>query len=212
MLILEIRLFWLVSAHILILSLSNTLVQYPFALFGFHTTWGAFSYPLIFILTDLSTRLLGQTSAKRIILQAMFPGLACSYLISNYLSYGSLLVMNSLALRIALASFCAYVSGQWLDIAIFQKLRQKPQWWVAPSVSSVFGNLFDTYLFFSIAFYGSSNVFLGTHWPEMAIVDLLFKLTVSLISFVPLYGVVLQYILQAQAKRYKELGVNSLSQ
>lgn len=207
--ILEIRIFWIIFAHILILCLSNTLVQYPFVFGGFRTTCGAFSYPLIFILTDLSTRLLGQKQARRIILRAMFPGLLCSYLISNYFSYGALFVMNNLALRIALASFCAYVLGQLLDIAIFQKLRHMPPWWIAPSVSLIFSNFFDTYLFFFIAFHHCSNEFLSAHWPEIAIVDLLFKLTVSLISFVPLYGVILRFVLRTQNKR-KELSLSNL--
>lgn len=99
-------------------------------------------------------------------------------------------------MRIAIASFCAYVLGQLLDISIFQRLRQRPQWWLAPSVSTVFGNLFDTYCFFFIAFYQSANVFLSAHWLEIATVDLIFKVLISLFSFVPLYGLILRSILR----------------
>lgn len=146
------KILWLVLTHIIIICLSNILVQHPFILLGFHTTYGAFTYPLIFILTDLTTRLLGQAQARKVILLAMLPGLACSFLISNYYSQGDLLAHNTVALRVALASLSAYVLGQLLDITIFQKLRQRPQWWVAPSVATIFGNLFDTFCFFLLLF------------------------------------------------------------
>ncbi|KTD18817.1 membrane protein [Legionella lansingensis] len=192
------KIFSLILAHISIIAAANTLVQYPFMLFGFRTTWGAFSYPLIFILTDLTTRLLGQQVARKVIYIAMLPGLFCSYFISNFYAHNDLLSYNPGALRVAFASFCAYVLGQLLDIAIFQRFRQQQKWWVAPSISNVFGNFFDTYCFFFIAFYQSDNVFLSTHWPEIAIVDLIFKLMISLISFVPLYGFILKLVLQAK--------------
>lgn len=189
------KIAWLVLTHIVIICLSNTLVQYPFILFGFRTTFGAFSYPLIFILTDLTTRLLGQERARKVVLIAMMPGLFCSYFISNYYIQGNFLTLNTVVLRVALASFCAYVLGQLLDITIFQKLRTYQKWWVAPSISNVFGNLFDTYCFFFIAFYQSTNIFLSTHWIEIATVDLVFKLVISLLSFVPLYGLILKLVL-----------------
>ncbi|HHF7346446.1 TPA: 7-cyano-7-deazaguanine/7-aminomethyl-7-deazaguanine transporter [Legionella feeleii] len=191
---------WLVLAHVVIICLSNTLVQYPFVLWGFRTTWGAFSYPLIFILTDLTTRLLGPESARKTIFAAMIPGLLSSYLISNWYAHGVLLAYNNLVLRIAFASFCAYVAGQLLDITVFQRLRQQAKWWVAPAVSTIFGNLFDTYCFFFIAFYQSGNAFLSTHWLEIATVDLIFKLLISLISFVPLYGLILKLILRSKSR------------
>lgn len=164
----------LILSHIIILCLSNTLVQYPFTLLGFNTTWGAFSYPLIFILTDLTTRLLGQKVAKRVIFIAMVPGLFCSYFISNYSVHGTWLTVNHLAFRVAFASFCAYVLGQLSDIAIFRRLCWNKAWWLAPTVSSIFGNLLDTFCFFFIAFYHGSNAFLSQHWVEIATVDLVF--------------------------------------
>lgn len=186
----------LVLAHIVIICLSNTLVQYPFTVFGLHTTWGAFSYPLIFVLTDLSTRLSGQQQARQIIFIAMLPALLCSYLISNYYAENHWLAYNSVVLRIALASFCAYLVGQLLDITIFQGLRRLKQWWVAPAVSNIFGNIFDTYCFFFIAFYQGENAFLSAHWTELARVDLVVKLLIGLLSFVPLYGLILKRILR----------------
>ncbi|OCH99521.1 hypothetical protein A8135_07535 [Legionella jamestowniensis] len=186
----------LALAHIVVIALSNTLVQYPFTLFEFKTTWGAFSYPLIFILTDLTTRLLGQKIARKIVYLAMLPGLLCSYLISNAYAQNALLTYNPMVLRIAFASFLAYVLGQLLDIAVFQRLRAQSKWWVAPSVSNVFGNLFDTYCFFFVAFYHSTNGFLSIHWVEIATVDLVFKLLISMVSFLPLYGFILKLLLQ----------------
>lgn len=190
----ENKLAWLASAHVIIICLSNILVQYPFTLFGFQTTWGAFSYPIIFILTDLTTRILGQQRARKIILIAMLPGLIGSCLISNYSHQGVFLAVDLLALRIAVASLLAYLVGQLLDIFIFQKLREQARWWVAPSVSNVFGNFIDTFCFFFIAFYQSSHLVLGSHWVEIATVDLIFKIGISLLTVVPLYGVILQYI------------------
>jgi uncharacterized integral membrane protein (TIGR00697 family) len=190
------KIAWIVFTHVTIIALSNTLVQFPFICFGYRTTYGAFTYPLIFILTDLSTRLLGQEKARKIVLLAMLPGLICSFFISNYYIQGEFFVFNTVSLRVALASLAAYALGQLLDIIIFQKLRQQQQWWVAPSVSNVFGNLFDTFCFFFVAFYHSNNPFLSAHWPEIARVDLFFKITISLLTFVPLYGIVLQWILR----------------
>lgn len=171
-------------------------MQFPFVFLGFRTTFGAFTYPFIFILTDLSTRLLGQSEARKVIMLAMLPGLVCSFLISNYYSQGDLLAPNAVALRIALASLAAYVVGQLLDIVVFQKLRNHPKWWVAPSVSNAVGNLFDTFCFFFVAFYHSTHLFLSAHWVEIATVDLIFKLSISLLTFVPLYGIILQFILR----------------
>jgi uncharacterized integral membrane protein (TIGR00697 family) len=185
------RIKFFILAHIAIIAISNTLVQYPFELLGFRTTWGAFSYPLIFVLTDLATRFLGQQQARAVIYAAMLPGLFCSYLVSNYATDANLFIYNALSLRIALASFFAYFLGQILDITIFQWLRQR-RWWVAPTIANIFGNLFDTYCFFAFAFYHSAQNYLSSHWLEVATIDLMFKLMISLGSFVPLYGLILK--------------------
>lgn len=187
--------------HILLLTLSNVLVQYPFELLGFHTTWGAFTYPAIFILTDLTTRLSTARHARRIIFQSMIPGLLISYFISSYLeshdspSWSSIFgVLHIMPLRIALASFMAYVMGQLLDIMVFQQYRNNTAWWVAPVFSTTAGNILDTILFFFVAFYHCSNPFLSNHWLEIASVDMFFKITISLVAFVPIYGVILNKI------------------
>lgn len=183
--------------HILLLTISNVLVQYPFELFGYHTTWGAFSYPAIFILTDLTTRLANAQDARVIVYRSMFPGLIISYIVASYietsgLSLSDLFTVHVMPLRIALACFCAYVLGQILDIFVFQRYRANSSWWLAPILSTTVGNIVDTVVFFAIAFYHCSNPFLSQHWTEIAIVDMFFKFSISLIAFVPMYGIVLR--------------------
>ncbi len=185
---------FLVFGHILLLTLSNVLVQYPFACFGFYTTYGAFTYPAIFILTDLTTRLLGPQAARAVVFRSMLPGLIISYLIASFIEGAdaeSLYGIHLIPLRIACACFTAYVVGQLLDVLVFQRYRKHEAWWLAPALSSTVGNLVDTILFFSIAFYHCSHPFLSQHWPEIAAVDIGFKVLISLVGFVPIYGVLL---------------------
>ena len=147
----------LIDFHILIIIASNYLVQLPITLFGWHTTWGAFSFPFIFLATDLTVRLLGKRPARLVIARVMIPALLASYVISvifqegAFRGFASLGEFNTFVARISLASFLAYVFGQILDIQIFDRLRRMRQWWIAPVVSTLFGNLLDTFTFFSIA-------------------------------------------------------------
>ncbi|QUM82686.1 MULTISPECIES: 7-cyano-7-deazaguanine/7-aminomethyl-7-deazaguanine transporter [unclassified Moritella] len=183
--------------HILVISASNYLVQLPINIFGFHTTWGAFTFPFIFLATDLTIRVFGAGMAKRIIAQVMLPALLISYVLSvvffdgSYQGVAGLSEFNSFVGRIALASFSAYLFGQALDIVVFNRLRQLKTWWVAPVVSTVFGNLIDTVIFFFIAFYQSVDPFMAANWVEIATVDYGFKLLISLVIFLPLYGILL---------------------
>ncbi len=155
---LRTALLCLVAFHVLIVIASNYLVQLPFSLFGFHTTWGAFSFPFIFLASDLTVRLLGKQTARQVIARVMLPALLVSYVISVLFQEGAfhgfdaLGQFNSFVLRISLASFLAYVLGQLLDIQVFDRLRQLRQWWVAPTASMILGNLIDTFVFFSVAF------------------------------------------------------------
>lgn len=193
----------LAGFHILIICASNYLVQLPFTLFGWHTTWGAFSFPFVYLATDLTVRIFGQQNARRIIFKAMFPALVISYIIGVLFEQGmftgvnALNEYNSFVFRITLASFFAYLFGQLLDIKVFAKLRRMKQWWVAPTMSTLLGNLLDTLIFFSVAFYASSDSFMATHWFEISMSDYAFKLTVSLLLFLPAYGM----LLKALAKR-----------
>lgn len=190
----------LVTFHILVIAASNYLVQLPFTLFGFHTTWGAFSFPFIFLATDLTVRLFGKEPARAIVLRVMLPALVVSYVVSVVFPRGGFAGLSALGewnlfvMRIAVASFMAYVLGQLLDAHVFDRLRHVRAWWVAPAISTVFGNLADTFAFFSIAFYNSPDPFMATHWPEIAWVDYVIKLIVSLLFFVPLYRVLLLWL------------------
>lgn len=189
----------LTVCHIFLITISNILVQYPFELFGYHTTWGAFTYPFIFILTDLTTRLSNAKTSRNIIFISMLPGLLISYFIASSLeimgalSWDKVFTLHEMPLRIALACFVAYTIGQLMDVFIFQRFRKNSSWWVAPAISTTIGNIIDTLLFFTIAFYHCSNPFLNQHWPEIAVVDVCFKITISLLAFVPVYGFVLHF-------------------
>lgn len=197
----------LVAFHVLIVIASNYLVQLPFTLFGFHTTWGAFSFPFIFLASDLTVRLLGKHTARRVIARVMLPALLVSYVISVLFQEGAfrgfeaLGQFNSFVLRISLASFTAYVLGQLLDIQVFDRLRQLRQWWVAPCASMIVGNLVDTFVFFSVAFWRSSNDFMAANWVEIAAVDYVIKVVICIMLFVPLYGMLLSAILRIIAGR-----------
>lgn len=192
----------LIAFHIFIVIASNYLVQFPMQLFGWQTTWGAFSFPFIFLATDLTVRLLGKQPARRVVAYVMLPALLVSYAVSvvfqegEFHGVGALLVFNSFVLRISLASFAAYAVGQLVDIQVFDRLRQLKQWWIAPTASTVLGNLLDTFVFFAIAFWASSNAFMAEHWVEIAIVDYVIKILISLLLFIPLYGVLLNVLMR----------------
>ncbi|EEX38067.1 7-cyano-7-deazaguanine/7-aminomethyl-7-deazaguanine transporter [Vibrio metschnikovii] len=194
-------LVYLVLFHLVIIASSNYLVQLPFTLFGFHTTWGAFTFPFIFLATDLTVRIFGAGLARRIIFWVMLPALAVSYLLSviffegQFQGFTPLSEFNLFVARIAVASFMAYLLGQILDVHVFNRLRQMKQWWVAPTASTLFGNALDTVAFFAIAFYQSPDPFMAEHWTEIALVDYGLKLLISLGLFVPMYGVLLNYLI-----------------
>ena len=197
----------LIAFHILIIIASNYLVQLPITLFGWHTTWGAFSFPFIFLATDLTVRLIGKHAARVVIARVMLPALLASYVVSVLFhegAFGGLATLgefNLFVFRIAVASFLAYAFGQLLDIQVFDRLRRMRQWWVAPTASTIFGNLLDTFLFFSVAFWHSDDPFMATNWVEIATVDYVIKLAISLMLFVPLYGMLLSAIVRALPQR-----------
>jgi len=195
------RLLLIIAAfHIIVIAASNYLVQLPFSLAGFHTTWGAFSFPFIFLASDLTVRLFGAPLARKIVMSVLLPALLISYIVScvivngEYVGFSALTEFNAFVARIALASFIAYFFGQLLDIGIFNQLRAEKKWWVAPVISTIIGNFLDTMLFFLIAFYASSDPFMAEHWLEIALVDYSFKLIISLLFFLPMYGVLLSFL------------------
>lgn len=185
---------WLVFWHIVVIASSNYLVQIPFSVFDFHTTWGAFTFPFIFLTTDLTVRIFGALPARRIIFWAMFPALIISYFIGVLFSDGQfngfaqLMIFNTFVGRIALASFLSYIVGQLLDITVFNRLRQLEQWWIAPLASTIVGNAIDSLVFFTTAFYRCSDEFMATHWVEIAALDYGWKMFISVTFFLPAYG------------------------
>lgn len=200
-------LVWLSLFHLLVITSSNYLVQLPISIFGFHTTWGAFSFPFIFLATDLTVRIFGAPLARRIIFAVMVPALVISYAISalfymgEWQGFAALGTFNLFVARIAIASFMAYALGQILDVHVFNRLRQSRHWWLAPIASTLFGNISDTVAFFFIAFWRSPDPFMAAHWGEIALVDYSFKVLISIIFFLPMYGVLLNMLLKRLADK-----------
>ncbi len=169
------KLFYILSVLMgLVVILSNYLVQFPFAYYGLDDllTYGAFSYPITFLITDLANRAYGKKIARIIILIGFFIGIVLTFLVSTNFE-------NTISIRIAIGSAAAFIVAQNLDVNIFDRLRKK-SWYVAPLTSSISGSVVDTFLFFSIAFY-ATNV----PWLSLAIGDLIVKLIVALIMLIP---------------------------
>ncbi len=197
----------LVIFHLLVIAVSNWLVQIPVEIIGLQTTWGAITFPFIFLATDLTVRIFGAGLARKIIYTAMFPALLLSYGLSvlfyegQFQGFAALAELNTFVARIAVASFLAYTLGQLLDVAVFNRLRSLPQWWIAPTASTVLGGLLDTLVFFAVAFYHSSDDFMAANWPEIAAVDYAFKLLVSLTMLIPAYGLFMATVAQRLVAR-----------
>ena len=158
----------------LVVIVSNYLVQFPVNLFGFNEilTYGAFSYPIAFLITDLTNRKFGKIIAKKIVYIGFVVGIA----ISIFLSFTEI---NLISLRIAIGSGVAFLCAQLLDVNIFDMLRHK-SWYLPPLVSSFFSSIIDTGLFFFIAFYGTN-----VNWVTLAFGDLSVKLIVALFMLIP---------------------------
>ncbi|WP_424991066.1 queuosine precursor transporter [Fluviibacterium sp. S390] len=191
-----------IAAMAAIVVASNILVQF---LFGQWLTWGAFTYPLAFLVTDVMNRVYGPGPARKVVLAGFVVGIACS-LIGTQIhgEFGPLVT-----LRIALASGPAFLTAQLLDVAIFDRLRGG-KWWRAPLASSLLGSSLDTALFFTIAF-SASLVFLEPGndvswanealpllgagpmvplWVSLAVADWMVKLSLALLALVPFRAIV----------------------
>ena len=153
---------------------SNYLVQFPINYYGFNEilTYGAFSYPIAFLITDLTNRSFGKLVARKIVYFGFFFGIGFTILFSTDFA-------DYISLRIAIGSGIAFLVSQLLDVQIFDKLR-KNKWYVAPLISSTIGSLVDTLLFFSIAFAGT-----GIPWVTLSLGDLCVKLLVALFMLIP---------------------------
>ncbi len=195
----KILLKYLVLLHIVIISLSNFLVSIPIEVIGVKLTLAAFSFPLVVVATDLTVRLLGKSIAQKTISFAFPFAIVSSFLILYYEQN-----LISIAIRISLASSVAYALSILIDINAFQYFRNRySYWWVAPSLSTFVSNIIDTYSFFFTAFYNSEDIFMSKNWLEIATNQLIIKIIIGLILFLPIYGVILNYLKKRIIKEEK---------
>ena len=153
---------------------SNYLVQFPIKYYGLEEilTYGAFSYPIAFLITDLANRSFGKIVARKIVYIGFAIGISFTLLFSTNFT-------DLISIRIAIGSGTAFLFAQLLDVQIFDKLRKK-EWFVAPLTSSLIGSTIDTFIFFSISFYGT-----GIPWITLSLGDLSVKIFVALMMLIP---------------------------
>ncbi len=193
-----------VLAMAIVVVASNILVQF-LILDGF-LTWGAFTYPLAFLVTDVMNRVYGTAAARKVVFAGLIVGIVCSLIGSQIMIQGDGFVYPAVALRIAIGSATAFLIAQLIDIAIFDRLRTG-SWWKAPLASTVIGSTVDTAIFFSIAFAAFFNGFSASAaeeviwaqdaapflnvgppvplWVSLAVADWGVKLSIALIALVP---------------------------
>ena len=184
-------LIYLVLFQIIVITVSNFLVSIPIEFLNLKLTWSAFSFPLVVLAIDLTIRILGKSIARATI--------AISYPFAIISSISVLLIEGSSvneALRIGFASASAYGISTLLDVYIFQVIREKYKyWWLAPSVSTVFANVIDTFVFFYAAFYNSIDDFMKENWIEIAVNQSFIKVVIGLLLFLPFYGILLNFLM-----------------
>ena len=153
---------------------SNYLVQFPIKYYGLEEilTYGAFTYPIAFLITDLANRSYGKLAARKIVYIGFIIGISFTLFFTTNFS-------DLISVRIAIGSGTAFIVAQLLDVQIFDKLRKK-EWFVAPLTSSFIGSVVDTFLFFSISFYGT-----GIAWVTLSVGDLAVKIFVALLMLIP---------------------------
>ena len=158
----------------LVVLASNYLVQFRFKYYGLEEilTYGAFSYPIAFLITDLANRSYGKIVARKIVYIGFTIGISFTLLFST--NFGDLI-----SIRIAVGSGTAFIVAQLLDVQIFDQLRKK-KWFIAPLTSSLIGSTIDTFLFFSISFYAT-----GIPWFTLSLGDLAVKVFVALLMLIP---------------------------
>ena len=188
----ENRFFFILSFLMAsIVALSNYLVQFPVKYMDLQDifTYGAFTYPMAFLITDLANRCYGKIVARKIVYVGFFFGVFLTLYFSTDFS-------NLISKRIAIGSGTAFLIAQLLDVQVFDKLRKKI-WFIAPLVSSLIGSCIDTFLFFSIAFYGT-----GINWITLSFGDLFVKVLVALIMLIP-FKILLSSIKEISAVKKK---------
>ena len=158
---------------VIVLS-SNYLVQFPIKYYGLEEilTYGAFSYPIAFLITDLANRSYGKLVARKIVYIGFAIGISFTLIFSTNFA-------DLISVRIAIGSGTAFLVAQLLDVQIFDKLRKR-EWFIAPLTSSLIGSTIDTFLFFSISFYAT-----GIPWVTLSLGDLAVKILVALVMLIP---------------------------
>jgi uncharacterized PurR-regulated membrane protein YhhQ (DUF165 family) len=180
----------LMLAHIIIIAISNYIVQFKIDIAGNPLSVAAFTFPLVVVLTDLTVRLLGKQTGRAVITLAFIPAIIVSMLV--VLAGGA---PESVAFRIGLGSGVAYFVSNLLDVYVFQYFREKyTTWWIAPTLSAIASTFIDTYAFFFTAFYKGANEFMAANWHIVATNNSISKLIVSLVVILPAYGVLLNYM------------------
>jgi len=174
----------------LIVISSNFLVQYPVNYYGLEKvlTYGAFSYPITFLITDLANRAYGKKSARNIV----YIGFAIGILLTLFVSTN---FTDIISIRIATGSGVAFLVAQNIDVQIFDRLRKNKSWFIAPFVSSLFGSIIDTFLFFSISFYKT-----GVPWVTLAFGDFFIKMIIALAMLIPFRFLII-YIKESSSKK-----------
>lgn len=177
----------------LVVLASNYLVQFPIKYYGLEEilTYGAFSYPIAFLITDLANRSFGKLVAKKIVYIGFTIGILFTLIFSTNFT-------DLISIRIAIGSGTAFIIAQLLDVQIFDKLRQK-KWFIAPLTSSLIGSTVDTFLFFSISFYLTE-----TPWVKLAFGDLAVKLFIALVMLIP-FRLLLSNIKDISNKNFNEV-------
>ncbi|MGY3438560.1 MULTISPECIES: queuosine precursor transporter [unclassified Marinovum] len=190
---------------------SNVLVQ--FLILDGLLTWGAFTYPLAFLVTDVMNRVYGVTAARKVVLAGFVTGVICSLIGSQIMLQGDGYTYAAVPLRIAVASGFAFLVAQMTDIAVFNRFREG-RWWRAPLLSTLVGSALDTALFFTIAFSASVAFFgpdadaainwawesvpfmnvgpMAPLWVTLAFADWLVKLSLALVVLIPFRAIVAQ--------------------
>lgn len=180
----------LVVFHTFIIALSNYLVTIKFDIFGFKLTWAAFTFPLVVVATDLTIRLINKQNARAVINLAFIPAIIASVLV---IKAGG--APDSVAVRVGIASGCAYLVSSMLDVTVFQWVRERlTLWFWAPALAAIFANILDTFTFFAVAFYNSANEYMAANWHIIAFNQTGLKVFVTLLVVLPVYGVLLNYL------------------
>tara|TARA_Y100000590_G_scaffold349088_1_gene400469 strand:- start:5205 stop:5792 length:588 start_codon:yes stop_codon:yes gene_type:complete len=189
------RFFFILSFFMsFVIVASNYLVQFPVKYFDLQDllTYGAFTYPVAFLITDLANKKYGKSTAKKIVYLGFILGVFLTFYFST--NYSDLI-----SIRIAIGSGTAFLVAQMIDVNVFDKLRNKI-WFVPPLVSSLIGSTIDTFLFFSISFYGT-----GINWITLSFGDLFVKIFVALTMLIPFRLLLTQ--IQESSNKEKKISV-----